>query len=234
MAKKKDEEENEKSQYVIARYKNRLSVLKKGQEYSGQGKIADAVKYYNEYLNALAEYMEVKEEKLRPALFNQEKELAEMLLVSQVYWDLAKAYDRSPKLASECERCLKQFTTFTIGFKYQYLNSEMIRKFIKKKISYHPEYFEKAYQEIRVQSKKCYVATYCYGENHFITEALRDWKKRIQGRRSGDLFIEYYYRFSPRLVAFCDQSPYLGKFLSTLLFRPAVYVIYKIVRGVND
>jgi hypothetical protein len=226
------EEEEEKSQYVIARYKNRLSVLKKAQEYSSQGKIADAVKYYNEYLNALASYLEVKEEKLKPTLFNQEKELAEMLLVSQVYWDLAKAYDRSPKLAKECERCLKQFTLFTIGFKYQYLNSEMIRKFIKKKISYHPEYFERAYQEIKVQSKKCYVATYCYGETHEITFYLRNWKKEIQNNRYGDLFVDLYYRFSPRLVNMCEKYSFIRK-LSLLVLRPVVYISYKVIRALN-
>ncbi len=227
MAKQDDKEE--KSHYVIARYKNRLSVLKKAQEYSNSGKIAEAVKHYNEYLNALADYLGVKEEKLRPTLFDQKKDLAEMLLVSQVYWDLAKAYDRSPKLEKECERCLRQFTLFTVGFKYQYLNSEMIRKFIKKKISYHPEYFEKAYQEIRVNSKKCYVATMCYGESSIVTDTLRGFKQQIIETKMGDRFVELYYRFSPRLVDFCQRYPLLGRGI-TMVLRPLIWVIYWLVK----
>lgn len=231
MAKKNEEEE--KSQYVIARYKNRLSVLKKGQEHSQKGRIAEAVNYYNEYLNALAEFHEVKEEKLRPNIFDSQKELAEMLLVSQVYWDLSKAYDRSPKLASECERCLKQFTLFTIGFKYQHLNSEMIRKFIKKKMSYHPEYFEKSYKEIRVQSKSCYVATYCYGVNHPKTNELRSFKVRIQHSDLGAKFIDTYYRFSPKVVNFCEAHQNIGYLVTTIILRPVVTICFYLQRFIK-
>ena len=232
MVEKKGEEE-EKSHYVITRFQNRLTALKKGQDHSQHNRIADAVRYYNEYLNAIAEYHEVKVEKLSPKLFNAEKEVAEILLISQVYWDLAKAYDRSPKLASECERCLKQFALFTIGFKFQYLNSEMIRKFIKKRNSYHPEYFEQTYKDMRVHSKKCYVATYCYGETHYITSELRVFKTKIDHTYLGAKFIELYYRVSPRVVNFCDSHKIAGEILSSFILRPLVrtfFYMQKIIR----
>lgn len=225
MVVKKGEEE-EKSHYVIARFQNRLAALKKGQDHSQHNRIADAVSYYNEYLNAIAEYHEIKVERLDPKLFDAEKELAEILLISQVYWDLAKAYDRSPKLAAECERCLKQFALFTIGFKFQYLNSEMIRKFIKKRISYHPEYFVQTYQDMRVHSKKCYIATHCYGENHYITNELRVFKTQIDHTYLGKTFIDFYYRVSPVIVQFCDNHELMGKILSSTFLRPLVRSFY--------
>ena len=79
--------------------------------------MGQAVDSYNKYLGILALYFDTTEDKLSPSFFDAEKDMTELLLISHAYWDLAKAYDRSPNLHRDCLRCLEQFTRFSIGFK---------------------------------------------------------------------------------------------------------------------
>ena len=53
---------------------------------------------------------------------------------------------------------------FSIGFKYQHVNAQIVRKFNNKKQAHNPKAFEAAYQQIQISSKKCYIATSCFGE----------------------------------------------------------------------
>src|SRR5690606_3330421 len=103
-----------RSEAVVKAHRERLKTLKKAQEYVAMDEIPKAVQQYSHYLNTLAAYFDVPESSLSPALFNRENDLAEMLLISHAYWDLAKAYDRSPTLTLESVRCLKQFVSFTL------------------------------------------------------------------------------------------------------------------------
>ena len=107
----------------------------------------------------------MSEENLKPSLFERDQNIHEIMLISQVYWDLAKAYDRSDKLQGECTRCLNKFVQFSTGFKFQYLNSEILRKYLKKGAARNTKEFEKAFKKINLSSNKCYIATFCFGEN---------------------------------------------------------------------
>ena len=222
--KKESDKQDELPKFVIARYRERLSYLRKAQEYSQKDDVPRAVENYNKYLNALARYYETDEEHLSPNLFDQKKELAELLLISQVYWDLSKAFDRNQKLKKECKHCLQQFAKFSIGYKYQYLNSELLRKFLRKKMCYNPELFEQAYQQIQVNSKQCYIATACFGQDDPTTNLYRDFKKVILQFKAGHIFVDLYYRFSPRLLIFCEKNPALGK----LIIRTSRFFLFSI------
>ena len=112
MANEKDSSKNFEDRIIVQQYKNRLVSLRKARDFSKKDNIPQAVQHYLNYLTALAHYYSVDEKELHPKMFNREKELTELLLISQVYWDLAKAYDRNPKLIGECERCLNQFIKF--------------------------------------------------------------------------------------------------------------------------
>ncbi len=228
--KKKKGEEEGPSKLATRRYSERLSVLRQAQDYSQKDDIPKAVQSYSRYLDALANYFQCDESELHPRYFEKDNNLAEILLISQVYWDLSKAYDRNPRLHKESERCLQQFLKFSIGFKFQFINSEMIRKYIKKKLAYNPKSFDRAYQKIAVQSKKCYIATYAYGEGHQNLLLLRDWKSIIVTHDLGLKFVNIYYRFSPWLIAFCEKYPSLGRLLSTGIFRPFLNSFSNLIR----
>lgn len=183
-----------KPEFVLKQYKERLKLLRKGQEYSQNDDIPKSVECYSQYLNALAAYFKIEEPQLHPKLFDQEKDIAEILLISHVYWDLAKAYDRSPRLAGECVRCLDQFVKFTVGFKYQYVNARMLKSYMRKRIAHHPKAFKDTYERIQVESKGCFIATDLYGENHIVTCDLRSFKTNIQHQKLGLFFIDFYYQ----------------------------------------
>ena len=201
-----EEEEGERTRFILQKYRDRLKVLRLGQEYSQKDDIPNAVKAYVKYLQALADYYGVEEKNLKPVLFSGKNNVVEILMVSQVYWDLSKSYDRAPKLTSECQRCLNQFILFSLGFKFQYLNSEMLRKYIKRRVAHNPKLFEEAYQQMRDESKKCYIATYCFHENHYVVETLRDFKAFILNYKLGKIFVDQYYAFSPRLIYICKKN----------------------------
>ena len=188
-------EDDKISEGVSKLYRDRLKILKKAQEYSQADEIPKSVELYGQYLNALAMFYKVDEQKLEPKLFDQEKDLAELFLLSHVYWDLAKAYDRSPNLHLESIRCLEQFVKFTAGYKYQYVNARTIKAFIRKRLAHNPKAFKQAYERIQVESKGCFVSSDLYGINHPITNDLRIFKSFLIRYRPGILLVEWYYQF---------------------------------------
>lgn len=207
-----------RSEAVLKAYRERLKVLRKAQEYAAMDEIPKAVQHYSQYLNVLAQYFDIPESSLSPALFNRENDLAEMLLISHVYWDLAKAYDRSPTLTLESIRCLKQFVNFTLGFKYQYANSQMVKKFIRQRMAHNPKAFKDAYDKIRVEAKGCYIATYCYGESHPITMALRTYRDNVLlNSTHGRMFTQLYQFLSPKLIWSSTRFAFLSRPITAVL-----------------
>ncbi len=220
-----EKEEIERSAKLMERYHKRLSTLKLAHEYAQRDNIVKAVEGFNSYLKILADYHRISENQLNPSLFDREKDVPEMLLISQVYWGLAKAYDRNPNLHHESRRCLAQLVKFSTGFKYQYLNSEMIRKFLRRKVAYQPKAFQKAYDEIQVDSKKCFIASYCFGEEHLTVNRLRDLKSHLQKYKIGKQAVFSYYRFSPKLVIFFKRYPLIGFVSKHCILKPILTLI---------
>jgi hypothetical protein len=222
------EEEVEKSRHIQQRYADRLTVLRLAREYNQKKDVANAVKAYIKYIDALLKYFDVTETNLRPSLFEKDQNIHEIMLISQVYWDLAKAYDRSDKLQGECERCLDKFVEFSTGFKFQYLNSEILRKYLKKGAARNTKEFEKAFKKINLSSNKCYIATYCFGEDSREVYTLRRFKQKIQKTTIGYQFIKIYYTFSPRLVLLSSKSIVLNTAIKTF-FRPFLSVFSRLI-----
>jgi hypothetical protein len=202
-----------KQKITAQKYRDRLSILRQAQEYSQKDDIPRAVAAYKRYLESLATYFEIDEKKLNPEIFLKTNNQAEILLISQVYWDLAKAYDRSPKLEKECERCLDQFVKFSTGFKFQFINSEMLRKFMMKKNAYNQKIFERAYQKIKVSSKKCYISTFALGNHSPLTTEFRIFKEYLIRFKIGLFIVGRYYNISPKLVFAASQSYFIRTFL---------------------
>ena len=69
-------------------------------------------------------------------MFDAKRQVTELLLISHVYWELARINEMPPKLQKNFSRSLNQFVKFTINQPYQVLNSEMLRKYIKKKYTF--------------------------------------------------------------------------------------------------
>jgi hypothetical protein len=219
VAKKKEKvdlKDEKKREQINMLYRTRLTHLKRAQILVKEDRMAQAVDSYTKYLGILGLYFDLPEEKLSPSLFNPEKDVTEMLLISHAYWDLAKAFDRSPHLQADCFRCLDQFVKFSIGFKYQHVNAQIVRKFNNKKQAHNPKAFEQAYQRIQISSKKCYVASFCFGEEHSVTNDLRLFKMAISKYKLGLDFIDYYYQFSPNFIDFLNRHHVIGSVVKTI------------------
>tara|TARA_R110000868_G_scaffold100129_7_gene275482 strand:+ start:6954 stop:7667 length:714 start_codon:yes stop_codon:yes gene_type:complete len=215
---------------VLKAYRDRLKVLKKAQEFSAMDEIPKAVQHYSLYLNTLAQYFDVPESSLSPACFSKENDLAEMLLISHAYWDLAKAYDRSTSLSLESIRCLNQFVKFTLGFKYQYANSQMVKKYIRKNQAHNPKSFKDAFEKIRIEAKGCYIATHCYGSDHPVTQTLREYRDTTLNKFFlGRIFIHTYEVISPVLVKARYTLPSITAFLDPLFYK-VINLFFKITK----
>jgi len=233
VAKKKESKDllsEKKREQIIELYRTRLNHLKRAQAFAKDDKMNLAVDSYIKYLGILALYFDVTEEKLSPNMFDAEKDMTELLLISHAYWDLAKAYDRSPTLQRECLRCLEQFIKFSIGFKYQHVNAQIVRKFNQKKQAHNPKAFEAAYHKIQISAKKCYIATECFGETDHRTDMLRALKQCLSPYEWGKDFIDWYYSFSPKLIVKLQSYPKLNFILKTFLAKPALSVLVILIR----
>lgn len=227
--KKKDPREERQKEHQAEIYRSRLKYLKQAQVLYREDKVTQAIDNYYKYLAILSSNFDTTEDKLSPTMFDPEKDVSELLLISHVYWDLAKAFDRSPHHQRECLRSLDQFVKFSIGFKYQHVNAQIIRKFNNKKQAHNFKAFEQAYTKIHVASKKCYLATELYGDKHFITEDLRVFKSLIQHNRLGLKFIEIYYRSSSLLVQWSQQHPIFRMSLKVTFDLP-IRIVHKLIK----
>lgn len=234
MAKKKadakDLKQERKREQVVELYRTRLSHLKRAQLLVRDDKMAQAVESYTKYLGVLALYFDTTEDKLSPTLFDPVKDMTELLLISHAYWDLAKAFDRSPNLGRDCLRCLDQFVKFSIGFKYQHVNAQIIRKFNNKKQAHNPKAFEAAYHKIQISSKRCYIATACFGEDDLRTKTLRHFKLKIAPYALGKDFIDSYYQISPIIVEQFSSHPMIKWLCETFLFKPILNIFTFLIR----
>lgn len=226
-----EEEEEKRPEGVMNAYRDRLKILRHAQEYSQGGEIPKAVEKYNQYLAILATYHKTDEPKLSPKHFNAEKEITEMLLISHAYWDLAKAYDRSPRLQKECVRCLQQFITFSLGHKFQHVNAQMLKKFVKSRKAHNKKAFQQALDRLNVESKSCYIATFAFPNDEYkVLTTLRDFKFKIAKFDLGQKFINFYYDISPYFVKNFEENPILGKPVNIIILRPVIFTLAKLIQ----
>lgn len=226
-------DETKRPESVMVAYRDRLKILKQAQEYSAKGEVPKAVEKYSHYLGILATYYKVTEATLTPKVFDAQKDITEMLLISHAYWDLAKSYDRSPKLQKECIRCLGQFIQFTIGHKFQHVNAQMLKKFLKSNKVYNRKPFEQALNRINVESKACYIATYAFPNNNKgILDDLRAFKYILAKSEFGLRLIDIYYTYSSRFVSQLSIYPRAGKVIDIVFLKPILIILHKIIKKV--
>ncbi|RLA63643.1 MAG: hypothetical protein DRQ88_00310 [Epsilonproteobacteria bacterium] len=211
-------------QAIVKIYYNRLSFLKKGLSYSNIGDYKTALKNYHEYLHILAAYHDIDEKELMPSILREE-ELSEVFLLSQVYWYMVKIYDRNPKTYDEFKKYLDKFILFSNGQKFQYVNSEVLRRYVTNGKTNNTKDFTDAYKIIKSKKGNCFIATYLYGEDHPVTENLRGLRGFLERSTIGKQMVRAYYRSSPILLVQVFKNPRLGPILTNMI-RPFIYLIH--------
>lgn len=226
MNEKKPEKKN--LQALNKRFQNRFTYTRLAREAFKQCDFVTAIKNYNEYLKTMGDIHDQDPLALQPTIFDPVKDVSEMLLVSQIYWELAKIYDMTPKLQGEFSKVLNQFVVFTINQPFQVVNAEILRKYLKKPGLTNYNEFRAAYDKIFIESDKCYIATLCFGNDAIETQRLRMFKNLIQENFLGLKFIKYYYSTSYKLVSFFENKP-----VSLKVFNFFISPILKIISNIT-
>ena len=198
----------------------RLELARAGIAAYQRRKLTDAVNHFKAYIRILEEIKEVGEGALLPSHFDLKKDNSELLMISGVYWDLAKLYDRTrtPGKYKEFRHYVEKYIAFSKGMPFQHLCSEAVRKYLTGGMPVHREEFKNAYRVLSVE--KCFVATSLaeYLEPETIP-ILRDFRDtRLQNSAPGRWFIRSYYRIGPEIALKMGALPvWLRRKLGTAL-----------------
>jgi hypothetical protein len=220
-------EEREKMLILKHKFANRITLAKFGKECLDHGDYAGAIAKFVEYMQIMADIKKTKDlYSLRPIHFDNKRDVTEMLMMSHVFFEMARVYDAVPKFHDESKKCLEQFVSFSVNQPYQVVNSELIRKHLKKSVFKNEEVFRSSYQQIYVQSKKCYVVTFCYGNDHEVTQRYRLFKDWLLESRWGQEAVRFYYVNSSVMVESWEKSPAMHLF-ARIVLKPALVLFSK-------
>lgn len=204
-------EYNEKA-HKLAMLRRRIELAQAGVRAFENKKITEAVKAFHSYIRILEDWKGVPEGKLTPAHFDTKADVAELLLISGVYWDLAKLYDRTKSADKQREfmHYLEKYILFARGMPFQHVCMETMRKYISNEKPVHKPEFKNAYKMLG-GSSSCFVATslmdVCDPDTMPRLRKFRD--ERLDASRGGRVFTAWYYRNGPRMAEVADRAPFL-------------------------
>lgn len=190
----------------------RVDLARQGVKHYRARQIPQALKCFYTYLRILEEIKQVAPGGLMPTNFDPKADNAELLLITGVYWDLAKIFDRSRdsgerSAAQEMTRYLQKFVAFSKGMPYQTLSAETMRKYISNDKAKHRQDFKNAYKLLG--GSNCFVASALMDVGHPDTvPRLRDFRARaLMGTRWGRRAARAYYRRAPGWAQRLEAAP---------------------------
>lgn len=204
-------------------FRQRVEIARTGIRQFDQKNIQEAVNLFYTYIRILEEWKGVHEGGLTPAHFNMQLDIHELLLLSGIYWDLAKLYDRTKtkERYTEFAHYLNQFVAFSKGMPFQSLCAESLRKYISNDKPIHKDDFKRAY--VRLTDSKCFVATALMEEISGVGfVGLQNYRDEVLlPTFFGRLVVAVYYRVGPWLAALARRLPKafrsrLGNFLDQI------------------
>lgn len=211
-AKSKIEESIERAQELQRRemFNKRLELARQGLRDYDNKRLSDAAIAFHSYIKILEEWKKVEEGGLMPIHFDPKKDVAELVLLSGVFWDLAKLYDRTKgeKKQKEFKLYLDKFVVFAKGTPLEAVCAETLRKYVSNDKPLHKKEFAEAYKKL-TDGKDCFVVS-VLGDRISSREldGLRYFRDmRLMNSRVGRSFVRNYYRFGPKLARVVDHFP---------------------------
>ena len=103
--------------------RHRIVVAKEGVALYSKGRYVDSVKRYQHYIAVLEMWKKCGRDGLTPDLFDKKADIYELVLLSGIYWDLAKLFDKAKRedQRGELTLCLQKYVAFSKCFPYQSL-----------------------------------------------------------------------------------------------------------------
>lgn len=188
---------------------HRIEIAQAGIVAFQRKQIGVAVRNFHMYIKVLEEVKGVGEGGLTPGQFDSKADKNELLMISGVYWNLTKLYDRtsSPEKQKEFLHYMEKYILFSKGMPFQHLCAETLRKYIGTGKTIHKSEFKNAYRVLA--TSRCFVATALMDvtsvETLPLLRELRDevLKKSFLGRK----FVFWYYRVGPKLAVQTNHLP---------------------------
>lgn len=207
-------------------FKRRLDLAKKGIELYHNKKAAEAARAFMSYIHVLEMWKKAPAGKLTPGHFDLKAEIHEILLISGVYWDLSKIFDRSRGKENEAQlrNFLNQYYIFSKGMSFAPLSGETLRRYIKSDAIVHKSEFKRIYKQLT--GHNCFVVTSLSDQIEAETlDRMRVYRDETLARRGyGRALIWIYYRTGPLMAFLLDRSPskvryWAGRFCDRLSKR---------------
>lgn len=205
--------------------RKRVEIAKEGLRLMQAGRVVEAIKHYQQYILILEFWKKCGRDGLTIDLFDRTKDLYEIVLLSGIYWDMAKLYDRAKRAdqKEELNLCLSKYVTFSKGMPFQPLSGESLRRYLGSGRCRHRAEFKRTYTTLT--GERCFIATSLLDVTDPLTIVrLRNFRDG-QLRRSpvGRLLIYFYYRHSRFLVPALDRAPaFIRRSLGLILDKIAL------------
>jgi len=195
-------------------FKRRIDLARQGVRNFELKRMVEAVKAFETYLTILHDWKGAPEGGLNPSYFDIKKDLPEMLLISGIYWDLAKLFDRTRNKEREFRHYIEKFIVFTKGMPYQPVASETLRKYIRNDKPVHKDVFKSAYRTLT--GSNCFIATSLVDVcDDGTIHALRDYRDSVLLRSlPGCLAVVVYQKVSPPIAWALDRMPEIVRALA--------------------
>jgi hypothetical protein len=201
-----DEQERTKKNELQRR---RIEIAGKGVAAYAKKDMVAAALAFKSYLSILEDIKGAPDGGLSPTHFDKKKEMAEMVLITGVLWDLIKLYDRTqtPDKYKEFQAYMSKYLAFARGMPYQTMCAETLRKYIRDKRAVHIKEFQDGYKMLK--NNKCFIVTELEPETRFETlPRLREFRDEVLKKNPvGRKFVAWYYRRGPRLAERLERWP---------------------------
>jgi hypothetical protein len=189
--------------------RKRIEIAKDGVRLSQEGRVIESIKRYQQYILILEMWKKCGRDGLRIELFDRTKDLYEIVLLSGIYWDMAKLYDQAKTKSQreELKLSLDKYVNLSKGMPFQALSGEAIRRYLGSGRCRHRPEFKAAY--VALTGERCFIATALIDVTDPATiprlRAFRDL--RLRRFKAGRAFIKAYYAHSRKCVPIVDAAP---------------------------
>lgn len=187
----------------------RLSLARSGILAYQKRQFAEAVKAFHAYIRILEEIKNVAEGELMPSYFDLKKDISELLMISGIYWDLVKLYDRTSSADKQREfhHYMEKYIIFSKGMPFQPLCAETLRKYLYNEKPVHRKEFKNTYNLLA--PSKCFVVSSLIDVIDPRTlSTLREFRDEVlKTTPFGRKLVLGYYRHGPQWARWMDRMP---------------------------
>jgi len=207
----RDAEKRRQERQFLEELSKRVTIAREGRAFIERKNFPAAMVSYRKFLSITAKSFNVAIEEISPTLFDENRRVAESLIISSIFFDLLKILDKLDSASAREERHLyhRLFLRFTKGMPFQHFAAENIRKHLVYSNSIvNKNEFWATYRTI-VGKSYCIVASWAFDSNS-SAEVVRLRKFRdevLRSRALGRKFTASYYRYGHSVANLLSKTP---------------------------